>query len=143
MSLRSTILKQSHPRLWLGAARDMMQRAQSYYGLMNALLLLVTVYTVREVTIQKYIPGMTFPLFLVVIMVVMLIVVLLDYKLIYPSQIAFHQHEAYKHRSLVRKDFEAANQRQEEMQKQIQSMAETLERVEKKLDIKEGLNGER
>lgn len=103
-SVGKSVLKQSKPRLWLGALRDMIQRTQSYYAIINVCLLLVTTYTVRELTIKKYIPGFNFLWLLAALAVFVVVVSLIDYKFIYPSQIAFHQHEAWKHRSPVRKD---------------------------------------
>lgn len=99
-----TVLKQSRPRLWLGALRDMIQRTQSYYAIINVCLLLITTYTLREVTIKKYFPDFNFLWLIAFLAVFVVVVSLVDYKFIYPSQIAFHQHEAWKHRSPVRKD---------------------------------------
>lgn len=89
----------------------MLQRAQSYYGMLNILLLLVTAYTVREETIHKWLPWMTFPIFLGTVLLVMIAVMVLDHKLIYPSLIAFHQDEAWKHMSPVKSQFDKLDAR--------------------------------
>jgi len=134
VKLPGKLLQQSRPRLWLGASRDMMQRAQSYYGLMNALMMLITVYTVREVTIHKYLPWMNFVVFLSIIITVLLLILILDYKLVYPSQIAFHQHEAYKHRNLIRRDLD---KEREIARERAELLDKRLSRIEEALGVKE------
>lgn len=100
------LLKPSRPRLWLGELRDMVQRTQTYYALFNAALLLVTAYTVREVTIKTYAPWLSLPLFFALLVALMLGVMYLDRKLVYPSQVMFHQHLAWKSESPVKKQLD-------------------------------------
>lgn len=138
MKIHIALLKQSKPRLWLGGIRDMMQRLQSYQGLLNGLLLLATVYTVREKTIIKHLPWMTFAIFVGVIAVGMIIIGIVDYKLVHPSQIAYQQHEAYKHRSLLRKDLETANERQQKIVKRQEDMDKKLDKILGVLNEKHG-----
>jgi len=113
----------------LGLARDMLTRAQSYYGLMNASMMMVTVYTVREATIKSHLPWMNFMIFFAFIVCMLIVVMIFDYKMVYPSQIAFHQHEAWKHRSPVRKDFEALRAQLNEQAKELQKICKALEEM--------------
>lgn len=83
----------------------MITRTQSYYSLLNVVLLLVTTYTVREATIRNYIPGFNFWWLVGIGAFLIIAVAVIDYKLIYPSETAYNQHEAWKHRSPVRKEF--------------------------------------
>jgi len=140
VAVKQSLLKQSSPKLWLGAIQDLMQRTRLYYGLLVMPLLLVTVYTVREPMIQKYLPWLTLPVFLGVAVVGMFVVAVVDYKLVKPSVIAFHQHEAYKHRNLIRRDLEAereaANQRQEQLTKRIGDIEKRLEEILEALNDK-------
>ncbi len=106
MGIGRALLKQSKPKLWLGGLRDMIQRTQAYYAMINAGLLLITTYTVREATIHEYAPWMTWPVILGIIALMMLTILIVDYKWVYPSQIAFHQHEAFKHRSMIRQQLD-------------------------------------
>jgi len=106
MKIKNILLKQSRPILWVGAGRDMMMRSQSYYAQTNAAMILLTMYTVREASFKSYLPWINFPIFFGIIIVIMIFVMLADYKFVYPSQIAFHQHEAYKHRSLIKRDLD-------------------------------------
>lgn len=127
MQILRKLIRQHRPRLWLGAARDMLSRAQTYYALLNLPLLLVTAYTVREATIKKYVPWFTLPMFFGILLVGIIIVIIIDYKIVYPSVIAFHQHEAWKHRSLARKNLDKQRRR-------LDKMEATLERIERKLN---------
>ena len=120
MKLKQLLLKQSKPRIWLGGVRDMIQRSQTYYSIFNVILLLITTYTVREVTIKTYLPWFNFWHLIAVIFVIIILIILLDHKLIYPSQIAFHQHEAWKHESPVRKEFKKINERLDRIEKLLE-----------------------
>ena len=123
MGTINKLLKPSKPRLWLGEARDMVQRTQTYYALFNAALLMITAYTVRETTIKMYAPWLTLPLFFVMLIAVLGVVMYLDRKLVYPSQIMFHQHLAWRNESPVRE--------------QLDRMDERLARIEEALGIGE------
>lgn len=128
ISARGILFNQHKPRLMLGLARDMLTRAQSYYGLMNASMMMITVYTVREGTIKSHLPWMNFMIFFAFIVLMLIVVMIFDYKMVYPSQIAFHQHEAWKHRSPVRKDFEALKLELEDMKKILSRIEENYGR---------------
>lgn len=119
------ILKQYKPILWLGGIRDIMTRTQSYYGLLNMPMMLIILYTVRMQSFIKYIPWLTLPVFIGILALLLVIIAILDYKIIYPSQIAYHQHEAYKHRSLIRQQLD--DEREENKKR--------FERLEHKIDI--------
>ena len=106
MSVRTLMLKQGKPRLWLGALRHTIQRTQAYYSLFNIVFLLITTYTVREATIRHYIPEFNFWWLLVIGMAFIITVAILDYKFIHPSEIAFTQSQAWKHKSPIREKLE-------------------------------------
>ncbi len=133
MNLKRNLFKQSKPRLWLGAIRDMIQRGQSYYGMFNVFVGLATLYTVREALIRSYVPWINFFILLGIIAIMQIIIIIIDYKFIYPSQIAFHQHEAYKHRSLLRRDLETANKRQAETYTRIKAIEKVIKKIAKEL----------
>jgi hypothetical protein len=126
-TVKRAALKQSRPRIWLGALRDIVQRTQAYYALINASLLLITTYTVREATIKAHFPWFNFGWLAIALIVFVVVVALTDYKVIYPSQVAYHQFEAWKHRSPVRRDMEA-------MKQELDLIKEAVARVEEKLD---------
>lgn len=110
MKLKRFLLKQSKPRIWLGGARDMMQRGQSYYGMISIVINLATLYTVREAMIKHYFPWINFFIVVMFVLVAAIIVMIIDHKVVYPSQIAFHQYEAWKHRSPIRQAMEEDRQ---------------------------------
>lgn len=131
--MSNQFFKQSKPKLKIGLVRGMIQRAQVYYALLNIFLLLITTYTVREATIRNLIPGFQFWWLLVAVPIIGAIVLIIDYKYIYPSEIAWHQHEAWKHRSPARRDFtEIKNILHGEDGKS--GMVEALAKIEARLD---------
>lgn len=105
----------------------MITRTQSYYSLMNVVLLLVTTYTVREATIQKWFPWLNFWWLLGIGAAAIIAVAAIDYKLVHPSEIAYNQSQAWKHRSPVRKELG-------QMQQSITAIQGALE------DLKEAVN---
>lgn len=117
--VKKNLLKQGKPKIALGALRDMIQRTQAYYGILNVMLLLITTYTVREATIKKLFPWFNFYWLLGVGVAFIIIVVITDYKFVYPSQIAWHQHEAWKHGSPVRKDFDMVKKHLKKVEKSL------------------------
>jgi len=133
MSIRSKLLRQRKPKLWIGGLRDMLSRAQTYYALINMPLILITAYTVREATVNKYMPWLTLPVFFSFVILFVLTIIIIDYKIVYPSVIAFHQHEAWKHRSPVRLQLEKERR---ENKKRMLEIEKTLKRIEERLDGK-------
>jgi len=133
MNIRGKLLRQYKPKLWIGGLRDMLSRAQTYYALINMPLILITAYTVREATVNKYVPWLTLPVFFGFLILFVLAIIIIDYKIVYPSVIAFHQHEAWKHRSPVRLQLEKERR---ENKKRMLEIEETLKRIEERLDGK-------
>jgi len=131
MNIRRLILRQGKPKLWLGEARDMLTRVQSYYVYVNISLLLITTYTVREATIKAFIPWFNFIHLLAFLIVGISVVAVIDRKWVYPSQIAFHQHQAWKHKSPIRQAIE--EDRQNNLQR-MERMEAALKRIEEKID---------
>lgn len=127
-------LKQGKPRLWLGGLRDMLQRTQSYYGSFNILLLLVTTYTVRETTIHKYAPWATFGVILGIAVILIIVINIIDHKWIYNSQVAYHQHIAWKNLSPVRRQVELLVENQNKM-------FDAIKRIEEKINEGNLLSG--
>jgi hypothetical protein len=116
----------------------MLQRTQSYYAIVNISLLLVTTYTVREATIKAHLPWFNFWILLVALGVMVGVVALIDYKWVFPSQMAHHQHMAYKHRNLIRRDLEKDR---EEVKSRNVALDARLRRIEKALGIEEERDG--
>jgi len=115
----------------------MIQRGQSYYGIAGVAINLATLYTVREAMLKGYMPWINFSIILIFVGLLAVAVIIIDYKIIYPSQIAYHQFEAWKHKSPVRKKME---QDKEDTRLLMARIEEKLDRL---LDEKENLNGKR
>ena len=50
------------------------------------------------------------------------VIVYIDYKIVYPSQIAFHQDEAWKHNSPVRREIEDLNTRMKRIEELLEGI---------------------
>lgn len=126
MNLMQSLGKQSSPKIWLGGIRNRIIRAQSYYTLLNVLLLLITTYTVRYDSIHEYLPWFNFGWLVIIVLVGAATITIIDHKIIQPSEIAYLQHQAWKHRSPIRIELE---QDKKELQERLDKMQEKLDEL--------------
>ena len=102
-ALKSKLTKQYHISGWVGALKDLFTRVVFYVTALNFVLLAATAYhtTLRE-TIQSQLPWLTFPVFLGVLVVLVLISMVIEYKIVLPSTIAYLNEQGYKHQNPIR-----------------------------------------
>ncbi len=81
-----------------GAILQMWSGAQIYQGIVNSFLLIATAYntTLRE-SLQVYAPWLNFWLFFLLLLGGNLVMMLLHYKYIQPSMMAFNATQGYVH----------------------------------------------
>ncbi len=91
--IRKYLPKQRETGTFLGGLITLIQRCQFYFSLLNFLMILATFYytTFRHVT---PIP-IPFLAFLLVMAGILLVLMIVEYTVIYPSFIAFQAHQAY------------------------------------------------
>jgi len=82
----------------LGGILTLLQRCQFYFSLLNFLMILATFYY----TTLRHILPINFILFLVIMAGLLLVLMLVEYIVVYPSFVAFQMHQAYKRNPLVK-----------------------------------------
>lgn len=91
-------MKQAKAMFRLGAFQVQITNSFFYLSLVNTTLLAVTVwYAAGSALAQKYAPWFTIWMFLSLGLVLLLSLMLLDYKFIYPSRQSFLNKQSYKH----------------------------------------------
>ena len=113
------IIKQGDIDVWLGGAKELVMRTMFYITAINFLLIAVTAY---HTTLRPYLP-ISFWGFLAFLVVVVIIAMVIEYKIILPSSIAFLNAQVYKHRNPLVDD--------------ILEIKKKLERIEANLTSKE------
>jgi len=98
--LLSKIIKQSEMKPWLGGAKDLLMRTMFYITAINFLLLAATAY---HTTLRPYLP-MSFWGFLAILVGLILIAMVFEYKIVLPSTIAFLNRQVYKHKNPLVED---------------------------------------
>ncbi len=138
MDFKAELLRQSPPRTWLGALRIRIQRVQTYYAFVNLVLLLVTTYTIREASIKQYIPRFNFWWLLILGAVLIVGAALIDYKLVHPSEIAYNQSQAWKHKNPVRRELgrleESINQLQILGVEDVKALTDSIDLLRQSVD---------
>lgn len=89
----------------LGAFKHMLAQTSLWISAVNFILIGVTAYntTLRE-HILTVVPDFKLWHFMLVLIGILLVMMLIEYKLVYPSWIAFQNQQEYKHENLLRKD---------------------------------------
>jgi len=134
------VVRQYNLGSWLGALKDLFGRTAFYISIGNFVLIAVTAYhtTLRD-PILGWLPWFTFPLFMGVVVMLVLLAMILEYKFVVPSSITFINRQVYEHRSLLRRDLEQITERLTEMEK-VNATKQDLERILARLTEKEKVN---
>jgi len=123
--LLSIILRQYNFGPWLGGLKGIFNNSTFYLSLINFVLIAVTAYhTTLSGKINEYAPWFSFPLFLAMMVVLVLVVMLLEYKFMIPSSITFGNAQMYAHRNPIRRDLERIMRKLDEMDKRITELQE-------------------
>jgi len=117
--LKGKITKQYNTGSWIGGAKDLLGRSLFYVGVINFALLAVTAYhtTLRDV-LSVWIPWLTFPIFMGALIAIVLASMVIEYKLILPSTIAYLNSQSYKHQSLLRMQLDRIEKTLADMKKE-------------------------
>lgn len=122
MRLVKRVLKRRQPVLWIGALRDIITRVQGYYSMFNMPMLVLTLYTVRMESIRHYVSWLTLPVLIWILLVGIIILILMDWKLVHPSQVAHHQHLAWQANSPARLRFENQGKRLDNIENELKGV---------------------
>jgi len=114
-------LKQIETGTTLGGVVVLLQRCQFYFSLLNFLMILATFYY----TTLKHVIPVSFMQFVVFMAGILLVLMLIEYMIVYPSIVAFQVHQAYM-RNPLRRDVEEIKQEIEEIKKILEIRKEVL-----------------
>lgn len=103
-----------------GATKNVMSNTLVYVGYINFLLIVAIAYntTFRDL-LERYIPWLTFPMFVGVTIVIVGMAMLLEYKLMMPSAWHFQQKQLWQHQSPIRAELKRIQQKLEEIERKI------------------------
>jgi len=140
-NFKSQMLYQGRPNLWLGALKNLVVRTQSYYAIVNFVLLLITTLTVSSTSINKYLPWLNLFWLLVLLTVFVVVISIVDYKIIYPSEIAWNQQQAWKHMNPGRGEFAKLSIELAELKKLVLLIETKIDEHDNKVSV--GVGNER
>jgi len=117
--LLSILVKQHQLGQLPGAAKSSFGRVLVYMGYANFSMIAAMSYATFSGTLLQYIPWLTFKIFLAIMVAGLLVVMLLDYKFMLPSEWSFTQEQMWRHMNPTRAE--------------LKRMWEKLDKIEKKI----------
>ena len=101
------ITKQNDSNIWVGGAKEVLGHTIFWVSMINFVLIAATAYnTTLKDYIINYMGWVTFPLFMLFLAIVVFIAMLIEYRFIIPSVMAFRNKQEYEHQNLIRKDLD-------------------------------------
>jgi len=115
--LKRGVMRQHAVGSWLGGLKDLIMRVLLYVSLINFLLIVATAYntTLRD-TLQVWAPWLSFPVFLGALVLLLLLLMILEYKVVLPSSWSFVNKQQYEHQSPVKEQLDRIEKILENMQ---------------------------
>lgn len=139
----SVLLKQHQLGQFPGAAKSVFGRSLVYVGYANFSMIAAMAYTTFSDPLVHYIPWLTFRMFLGILVIGLLVVMLLDYKFMLPSEWNFMLKQQWRHVNPTRAEFKKLRDKLEEAGKKNDKAQgkiwDKLDNIEKKI----GKGGER
>ena len=122
MKIRKFLVKQYNFGPWLGGFKDLFSRTMLYISIINFILIAITAYdvTLRSFVLQ-YLPWISFWIYLVILIGVVLLAMVLEFKFIIPSHYTFLNKQEFEHQNLIRKELE-------DIRKELQELREELKK---------------
>ncbi|KKN23701.1 hypothetical protein LCGC14_0902260 [marine sediment metagenome] len=109
---------------WLGGFKDLASRTMVYVSAISFTQITATFYyTTLFPNLKETVPWLTFWMFFGTLVLMVLVIMLIEYKFILPSSYTFLNEQEYKHENLIRKDIRLL---QEEMKTEIQKLREEI-----------------
>ena len=127
-TVRTKIKRQLKGNIRLGGFVDTLAFTMFWMSLINFLMMAVTTYTVtREYTIS-ILPWFSIWIFLSLLFLIIATVMVFEYKLVYPSRVAFRNQQEYAHDSPIKQDLKDVKDEQK-------LVREDLDKIKAKLGI--------
>ena len=119
----------------LGGFVDTLAFTMFWMSLVNFLMMAVTTYTVtREYTISIF-PWFSIWIFLSILGLIIATVMVFEYKLVYPSRVAFRNQQEYAHDSPIKEDLKQIKEEQELNRKRQEVIQRDLDKIKIKLEV--------
>ncbi|RLI75653.1 hypothetical protein DRO97_02755 [Archaeoglobales archaeon] len=119
-------IKQKEPGAILGGMRTIFTRTQTYFSIINFLLILVTAY---YTTIRHVFPWLPFFVFFVFLVILLMGLMVFEYTVMFPSDITFQWHQIWRpERNPMYGEIK-------HIQEELDEIKERLKRIEEKLGV--------
>lgn len=89
---------------WLGAFVNLLYFASPIMGMVGYAISGATLYAVLYPTLNKWLPWISFGVFVLVAFVCIAILLVISYVVLYPSNLAFQNKQIYKHQNPIQRD---------------------------------------
>lgn len=123
----SLLFKQYNLGKWLGSTFTQITNSFFYLSIINTVMLAITSWqTFLQERILSVFPWFNFWWFLIMIVFITLLVMFLDYKLVYPARVAFQSKQSYYHENPFKTDMERLFVENAELKNEILSIKKYL-----------------
>lgn len=103
--MKNEIFKQYNVK-GIGAFLNLLYMVAPMVGFITSIIACGTFYTVQSANINRIMPWLTFPLFILLLSILGTVVLVVFYKFIYPNYYAFLNRQSYIHQNPIQKDLE-------------------------------------
>jgi len=120
MEIKKLLARQYNFGPWLGGFKDLFSRTMLYISIINFILIAITAYHVTlKVFLLQYLPWMSFWMYFIGLVVIVLLAMVLEFKFIIPSHYTFLNRQEFEHQNLIRKELEGIKKELEELRKEL------------------------
>lgn len=117
-AIRDRLMSQRKTGTLIGGVKEVVGHTMFWVSMINFTLIAATAYnTTLFPYLSEKAPWFSFWLFLVVLAVLVGLAMLVEYKLIIPSVMAFRNKQEYEHQNLLRKDLDEIKSKLDELVK--------------------------
>lgn len=108
---------------WLGAYYTQLQYSASYMVFINLTMLSVTMWASARAQIVDLLPWLTFPLFLAIALVLLLVVLpLFDYVFMMKSRMSYQNEQSWRHNNPANEILARVEEKLDRIQKEIDEL---------------------
>lgn len=118
--IKNILLRQHNLGSSIGGLKDIVMRTMFYVTALNFIMLVVTSYSVSlRDFMGNYVGWFSFPVFLGILVFILFVAIIIEYKFILPSQWNFVNKQQYEHESPIKKDMEEIKDRLTAMERHM------------------------
>lgn len=113
-------IKQNKLPPWVGAFQVQVTNSMFYVNLISSGMMVLTFwYTAGYQIRDRYMPWLNIWMFVAVVAVVVIVVMFMDYKFVYPSRQAFQNEQACKHENPAMEELRAIRENQRKIMQRL------------------------